>query len=493
MKNILLIGPSSPQIRTGQYLAPPLGVHRIASYLIKKGVAKVDVIDPNLERDKINTLLKDKQYHIIGHSLLHPTLENDLRLLFQIHKIQPDALKVVGGQGASFNYQEILNKTPAQVVVRGYGEKSLERIVKGENPYSISGLYIKERNQIIPTHLVPRMSLEEFREISLALDFSKIPYPKYWQYMLNQYTQKQIKAMANQGMVRTIRLMTSNYCPMGCTFCSSTNFLDETSAEKQRLLQLPAGDIITLMKNAGKAHLDTEAFYFNDDNFMLDPQRNEEFYSQVQGLEKKYNLMCMGRVDNVTKERLRRMKEAGFKINFYGAETFSNRLAKDIKKTNKDNYNAIATQAVENTLEAGIIPQVSLMLFLPTTKREDLETTIETSIDLMKKGTRITIFPYVEAFAGADIVKDHECSFKEFEIGGKRFKFPSMVLPDDPEIRRVAEDALYLRDYFNKKIGDHVPQPVDSLNLFKAIYVQYRRGVEQIDGLISKFMGVKER
>ena len=32
---------------------------------------------------------------------------------------------------------------------------------------------------------------------------------------------------AHLAEIRSVRLITLNYCPMGCTFCSATNFLHE--------------------------------------------------------------------------------------------------------------------------------------------------------------------------------------------------------------------------------------------------------------------------
>ncbi len=106
MKNVLLIGPCNPKIRTGQFLAPPLGVYRIASYLENRGVADVDVVDPSLDQEELYRKLDSTQYDVIGHSILHPTIEEDLKIIFNVNDKQPRALKIVGGQGASFNYKE---------------------------------------------------------------------------------------------------------------------------------------------------------------------------------------------------------------------------------------------------------------------------------------------------------------------------------------------------------------------------------------------------
>jgi len=81
-KKVLLIGPHNPDtIRTGQYLSPPPGIHRIASYLERKGLATVDVADPTFKYQATLERLSSGRYDIIGHSVLHPTFEEDMRLI----------------------------------------------------------------------------------------------------------------------------------------------------------------------------------------------------------------------------------------------------------------------------------------------------------------------------------------------------------------------------------------------------------------------------
>lgn len=489
MKNVLLIGPYNPSIRPGQFLAPPLGIYRLKSYLKTRGIADVDAVDPNLDRDELYKKLDSKSYDVIGHSILHPTIAEDMTLIFEVDDRQPEALKVAGGQGASFNYREFIGKTPIRIVVRGFGERQLERILMSNGDFSdISGLYLEQEGKPYSTELLERLTSEEFKEIS-GIDFKNIPYERYWDFMTSQYSEDHLKVMRNEGMLRTVRLMTSNYCPMGCTFCSSTNFLNEGSKSIQKLLQLSPDYIIDLMRKAVHAHPDTEAFYFNDDNFMSDRERTEKFCELVDGLDKQYNLMCMGRVDDADYVILNRMKKAGFKIIFYGVETFSDRVARDIKKTRKDGYEETARRAVLDTLYAGLVPQMSLILFLPTSTEEDLETTIENTVDLVEQGARVTIFPYVEAYSGAEITNNHQFSYNEFEMRGHRFRLPHNILPDDQNIRKLAEESIELKEDINQnfrdKYGVIIPQPIDSLNLFTAVYRWLGKSTEKIEKVIG--------
>lgn len=492
MKRILLIGPYGRNIRAGQFLSPPLGVYRLASYIQNK--CGVDVVDPHLDREEVNRLLKENKYEIIGHSIIQPTIENSLRTIFTAYDLQPLALQIAGGQGAVFNYEELLKKSPIQVIVRGFGEFQLERILDSEKEglTQIPGLYLKHDEKISATELSNPVSIDSFKKITLGINFSTIPYEKYWRLMSNHYSAENLKVMKNEGLINTIRLVTSTYCPVGCSYCSSTKFLNEGSRLKQKVLRLEAPDVIEMMKNAVTAHPDTESFYFNDDNFTGDLDELDKFCDSLHTLVKPYNLVCQGRINDAQDDILKKMKMVGFKLIYYGVETFSTRLARVLKRTHNGHYEDMARQAILSTLKAGIVPQMSLMLFIPQTKISDLETTINNAIDLIEKGARIAVLPYVEAYRGTDIIRDHALSYDEFEIKGVKFRFPDIIPPDEEDIRVLARDAMKLKESLNQdftnKYFKPVPQPVDCLNLFMSIYKLIGKPTDKIKSLIDRLM-----
>lgn len=488
--NVLILGTYNPlRFRTGQYLSPSLGPYRIASHI--KDIANVVVVDPTLNYKKTIQKIKERNWDIIGHSVLHPTLKHDLGLIYEAHKSSPNSLQVAGGQGAAFNADLILQQTPVKAVVKKYGEFPLEEIIHKHGKFEdVKGLYLKKDSRIHYTGDSEKLTLDKFKEISMNLDFGQIPYEEYWGFMENQYDAKHIDAMNTKGLLKTVRLMVSNYCPMGCTHCTSTEFL-----KGERLSFLEPNEIISMMERAGKAHPETEAFYFNDDNFLLlGKKKISEFCGLTSSLEKKYNLLFQGRVDEVDKETLSEMAQAGFKIAFYGVETFSDKLARGIRKRNGvENYEEIARQTIENTLDAGVVAQFSLMLFLPRSNQEDLETTIENSVNLMEKGANVTVFPYVEAYAGSKITKEgHEINYDEFEIEGNHFKIPQLILPDDLNIRKLAKKSLELKENLNQeqrwnKFSGKVPQPVDTLNLFYAVKQLCGKNVSKIEKMLKNY------
>lgn len=495
MKNILLVGPHNQEVvRTGQFLAPPLGIHRLSSNLKKEGIES-KVVDPNLNyQDFINELNRNS-YNYIGFSVLHPTFENDVKNIFIANEKQPHAEIISGGLGASFNFKQLLEKTPVSVVVRGFGDSTLPSIINSSSKKeweSIPAIYLMNNGEIITTKLNNQMDKKKFENLSTSLDFKSIPYEKYWDTMSQRYSTNCQKIMQNEGMIKTIRLMTSNYCPMGCSFCSSTNFLNECSNNPQKVYALESDAIIKMMKKAIESHPGVEAFYFNDDDFIFSKKRVDDFLDSLKQFNNNYNLMCMSRVDDVDGSLLKAMKKRGFKIIFYGVETFSNKVARDMNKSVKD-YKTEAFNAISNSLNTGITPQMSLLLFYPTSTVSDLEETIDNSVELMSYGAISTVFPYVEAYSGANIISKHNISYKEFRIKNETFSMPDIVRPDSSEIESIAKKSIGYKKSLLSKLNSrglygNVPQPIDSLCLFKGVYETIGKSTKQINSLLEKML-----
>ncbi len=67
MKLLLVGANSSKEAAKGMFLAPPLGIHRLAGFLRKYGHTEVTVLDPNIE--DIEKKLAETNYDIIGFSI----------------------------------------------------------------------------------------------------------------------------------------------------------------------------------------------------------------------------------------------------------------------------------------------------------------------------------------------------------------------------------------------------------------------------------------
>ena len=124
----LLIGPYDPHCGEYTFLAPPLGVWRLAGVLNAAGVA-TQVFDPNCcvgspQRALERELLREP-WDLIGISTTGMTLRFDLELAHIARRLAPSALIVAGGMEATFRPELMFELGPFDLVVLGEGERPL--------------------------------------------------------------------------------------------------------------------------------------------------------------------------------------------------------------------------------------------------------------------------------------------------------------------------------------------------------------------------------
>ena len=504
MPKILLIGSYfGYEMRGGLFVAPQLGIHRLASFLSLFGI-RADILDPRLVSvEEIMENVRQNQYEVIGFNILYPPFDS-LKLIHEIHSVSPSSVLIAGGQGAAFNYSLILNHTPLFAVVSAYGEfPVLDFIANNCKVNNIRGVYYKTQSGTIEyTGPITAFTQNDLRVVSLALDFSQIPYDLYWSKVSGVYSAEHLKIMKAQESVRTIRLYTETHCPMKCDFCSSTNFLDNAIQGVHKVRFLNASDILLLIRRALKMHPGTQAFYFNDDEFLLNKKRIKDLCMilKTQSIYKGLKFICMARVDNISEEILSDLKEAGFSIISYGIESFSDKVLKDMdKKLNSKHtkdMGQIAIDAVELTLKAGLTPRINFILFYPTISREDLQITVDCATSLILKGAPPTYYTFVELFPGSSIMeKDYKQGwvYETEELpDGSKIEIPTKVLPLDPEIREVCLKALEIHPQSVSELKatqlpnleGNLPTSIDTLVLFKNLYELLQIPSEHIEEAI---------
>jgi radical SAM superfamily enzyme YgiQ (UPF0313 family) len=128
---ILLIGPYDPHCGEYTFLAPPLGVWRLAGVL-RKGGSCVRVFDPNCVSDTPTVALERElssgDWDVVGISTTGMTLRFDLELAHLTRRLAPQALIVAGGMEATFRPELMFELGPFDLVVLGEGERPMLEI-----------------------------------------------------------------------------------------------------------------------------------------------------------------------------------------------------------------------------------------------------------------------------------------------------------------------------------------------------------------------------
>jgi len=503
---ILLIGPYDPHCGEYTFLAPPLGVWRLAGVLEAGGV-HAKVFDPNccngapqraLERE-----LLQAAWDVIGVSTTGMTLRFDLELAHLARRMAPNALLLAGGMEATFKPELMFELGPFDLVVLGEGERPLlelaARLRAGAPARGISGT--AERGRDGKVLLMPQRALErtELRDAIFSTPYEKMPYAAYWERLERAY---QIGALpskaareAHLAEIRSVRLITLNYCPMGCTFCSATNFLHQAQGNVAAIARLAADECLTMIERIVAAHPRVRTIIFQDDIFAF--TKDQRVLPLCEGIvaakkegviPQQLQFISTNRIDAMSVERLQAMRRAGFRVLGFGIENFSQNVLAEFNKAHI--YRHIEPMLTE-ALAAGITPFLDLILSSPRACLQDVAETLREAYRWLRRGCEIGMYPYVIPFSGAALAQDPQLLpytiSERRRIAGTNVEWdqPCKVLPIDPivsaVILQIERDFEAMMAILERR-GAHLPSRVRSLVwILNSLPVMARHGIRIAD------------
>ncbi|MBF0140507.1 MAG: radical SAM protein [Magnetococcales bacterium] len=380
MKTLLIAPPSN-----ASNPVLPLGLAFLAASLRKNGwaVQVLDIWAEQLTADEVVQRVKALAPDVVGVSIMSPNLVLAMRTIVQIRKVS-NAVIVVGGAHPSALPEQCLRDFPAiDFVVQGEGDESfvalLERIRDRSTDFSgIPGIYYRLQGTIHSTGgsgFVKDLNVLEFpaRDLfPLSLYTTHPPYGKNKAYM---------------------NMITSRGCPYQCTYCSSS-----VSGRKYRGIspQRMVEEVELIISRYGVREI-----HFYDDDFTMNRKRVEQFCDLIVAKGISIAWSCTTRVDLVTPELLRKMRESGCWLISYGVESANSDILKRIKK----GYGlAEVEQAFLWTKQAKIRTVAYLIVGLPGETPETIRETAEFSLrldpDFVSWGIH-TLFPGSPMFAEA--------------------------------------------------------------------------------------------
>src|SRR5579872_2255005 len=180
--SVLLIGPYDPHCGEYTFLAPPLGVWRLAGVLQRAGVA-ARVFDPNCTSMPVQRALErellSEPWDIVGVSTTGMTLRFDLELAHIVRRVLPDALLLAGGMEATFRPELLFELGPFNLIVLGEGERPLlELVARLREGRALGGIPgTAERSHDGRILSIPQRALdrEELREAIFSTPYEKMP------------------------------------------------------------------------------------------------------------------------------------------------------------------------------------------------------------------------------------------------------------------------------------------------------------------------------
>ena len=485
--HILLIGPYDPNCGEYTFLAPPLGVWRLAGVLIEAGF-HAEVFDPNCcagsPQHALECTLQRRRWDLIGVSTTGMTLRFDLELAHLARRIAPTAIMIAGGMEATFRPDLLFELGPFDRVVLGEGERPLRelatRMRTGASLCAIAGVAERLPDGTLLKPTQPALNQSELRDAIFCTPYEAMPYRAYWDRLERAYAIGALPSKAAReatlAEIRSVRLITLNYCPMGCSFCSATNFLHEAQGSVAAIARLEADECLTMIERIVAAHPGARTIIFQDDIFVFTQDRRilplcEGIIAakRVGRIPRHLQFISTNRIDAMSAERLAAMGREGFRVLGFGIENFSPRV---LGEFNKAQIHRDIEPMLSTALASGVTPFLDLILSSPHATLEDVGQTLREAYRWLRAGCEIGMYPYVIPFSGSAFARDPnllpQTYYAHQRVAGTDIAWqqPVKILPIDPS---VANAILRMESSFEAMLGPleqqvaHLPSRLRSL------------------------------
>jgi radical SAM superfamily enzyme YgiQ (UPF0313 family) len=338
----LLIIPSTEELRW-----PPLNLAYLKSVLLKNdlsdGVKIIEIL--NKDKDSVINAIKKENPSFIGISCF--TTERSIA--FMIAKlaktINSDIKVIMGGHHATFMYEQILENFPVDYIVLGEGEATFADLINnlknGYPPSEVKGIAFKKGEKVIKTDPRP-----------LLKDLNLLPFPDWHDLDFGDYPP--YEDLKEYGKLKMAPMITSRGCPHACHYCSTSAFW---GGWRFRTPSNVVDEIEILQSEYGIEYLG-----ITDANFTVNKKRVIEICKGMIKRNIDITWLAESRVNQVNREMLKWMKKAGCHLIFYGVESGSPKILRNINKKAKTTQ---IRDAFKKTREAGISSFASLMVGNP--------------------------------------------------------------------------------------------------------------------------------
>jgi radical SAM superfamily enzyme YgiQ (UPF0313 family) len=314
---ILLISPRTTKPSEGRksfFREPNLGILYLAAILDSNNIP-VDILDleqfKDLNDDKLIEIIKERivNYSIFGITSLSNTFHLALNIARIIKNYNKENCVILGGPHVSFMYREILDfdkKTENLIdfICIGEAENSFLQLIKilTSNLANKKNL-IKNKAQLQAINGIAYIDSKGMLAVNPNIDkiiLEKLPLPARYKLSQENYYYTVANVIVNRG------------CPNECSFCSRQNLFKTTRIRTIKSILKEIRDIQSLQTYT---HIN---FY---DNITI----NKEFFRNFckMFIDNRLNISwgCEIRVDTITPEDARLLKEAGCRLVATGIES----------------------------------------------------------------------------------------------------------------------------------------------------------------------------
>jgi anaerobic magnesium-protoporphyrin IX monomethyl ester cyclase len=374
---ILLINPAPP--RKSPWLMghkiPPLGLAYVAAALEKAGF-HVDIVDNYLLEkpvDYIKQTVSRLDPQIVAITCSSITYRRCVETAKAVREVLPSCKVVVGGPHPTVMPDSMLQHPEIDYAVLGEGERAIvelaTHITRGEDDQAIAkipGVAYRHEGKMVKT--AP----------SFISDLDQIPYPA--RHLLPMHLYERTIDYLNAKPVDTMNVIRG--CPFNCAFCETKKIWG------QRCRAFSPNRVVEEIDHLVNEY-SSKGIYFVGDNFTIQKKRTLKICELIKKYKLDIKWVCDTRVDLISRELLREMKDAGCRTIWFGVESGSPSI---LKKLNRRVTLQQTVHAFELCREEGIQIACSFMLGIPGETDRDMEATFEFAKNLDPDWCQFNIF-----------------------------------------------------------------------------------------------------
>jgi len=400
---------------------PSLGLALIAAYL-ERCRARVQIIDMQAESGGPALLERQEPPDFVGITATTVIAAEAYQVSRLIRSLWTDVKIVLGGVHASIAPQEVLNRSAADFVIRGEGERSMAALVAGAPLEQIKGLAA-----------IRQGVYWEHPELDWIEDLNEMPMPSYHLLRMRKYHPPLGGALRQPSM----SIISTRGCPGRCTFCNS--------ALSRRLRFRSAENVVREVRYLVENHAIREIGFY-DDTFMANRQRVQQICALLlaEGIDVTWT--CMSRINFADPVTLKMMAKAGCHMICYGVESADEEILKNIRKGIRL---ADVRGVVRMTQRAGITTRLSFMLGNPGETLETMQKTLRFALDVDPDLVQFNIttpYPGTEMYRWADergylLTKD----WSKYDLSNVVMRLPTVSPEQITRFFRYANRRFYLR------------------------------------------------
>jgi len=346
----------------------PCGIMAISSILKQKGY-RSEVVQADYKA--VKNKLRESMPTVLAFSTPSIFAQTYLNLNSLLKK-KFDVLSVFGGAHPTY-FPELIKEEGVDAICIGEGEYPMLELVRryeeGKSLHNIKNIWAKENKQIHKNPLRP-----------LIQDLNHLPLPDH-----------EIFSNAIPKSIWMAAVITGRGCPYNCTYCFNHAYKKLYKGKGKYIRRRIADNVLEELNQIKRA-----GFYkfikFGDDIFTFPESWVEEFcpkYKNQIGLP----FSCFVRVNHVTPDLVKLMKEAGCYKMTMGIETGNKQLRNKILKRSMSKEDIIRTAQIIK--DGGIKLSTGNILALPTGSiKTDFET-LQLNIDCKTDYAGVTLLqPY---------------------------------------------------------------------------------------------------